>query len=221
MSGANTVNTKISQAQDAGAFDPTWRIPVARVGSDQAFSTDARKLTLGGQFLPLIGGNVSGIVNFIDDANVIAGGAIQSRRNIALTGHTPDVVNKPFVLNNFWTGTNLDPPAGPYGPQYATSITNTLTDFNTGSLGFRGFVTATFAGPRTIGATLSAVTSSVAQSSPFPPGTNVWIPNHDYAAGQGIHNGLSHYAVMTPGRGPVAFTTVSSVNSSRPSPQAS
>ena len=38
---SETVTKRISDAPDAGLFDPSWRIPIAVQGSDGAFSTSA------------------------------------------------------------------------------------------------------------------------------------------------------------------------------------
>lgn len=199
MSGTTPTpnNVKISQAPDAGPFNPAWRIPVAIPGDSRPYSTDAGALQLGGLFLPLAGGNPTGMINLVDNPASGAGGAIQSHRNIVWTGRSADAANQPFKLNLTITGTILDPA----GAQFAlpTGIIQTLNQFNTGSLGFRGFMVQTEPGPGTIGNTISAITSTVTQYSPYPPGNNIWQPGVQYNLNTGITNDLSHYAVIQPG----------------------
>ena len=144
-------------------------------------------------FLPLIGGYVSGILNLVDP-----GGAIQSNRNITFAAPSTNPANQPFWLTTTWTGTNTDPAPAPLGPVYATKITNTLSGFNTGGLGFRGFGAITNVGPLTTGQSISGVTSAVVQTAPFPPGTLKWAPNTAYATNVGVtnpNNQSSYYAV--------------------------
>lgn len=150
--------------------------------------------------LPLIGGKVTGTVHFNDaPAPLTTGGAIQSLRNITLVQPSTNTANKPFFLQNTFTGVNLDPPPGGNGPLYASSITNIFNNYNTGQLGARGFGVLTEVGPLSIGATFSAVTSSVLQIAPHPPTTVLWAPNTVFATNTGVtnpNNLLTYYAVV-------------------------
>lgn len=96
MSGANT---KISAAPDAGAFDPTWRIPLAKIGDPSAYSTSPATLISGQSWqlgpvsglsgLTLVAGILSnasggGTVTKISTASPIAGGDITNAGTISL-----------------------------------------------------------------------------------------------------------------------------------------
>lgn len=144
--------------------------------------------------------------NDSDGSTGATGGAIQSLRNIALAAPTANAVNKPFFLQNTFTGINLDSPVGG-APQYATSITNILGDskgngFSTGNFGFRSFGVVTIAGPGTVGGSISGVDSILGQTAPFPPGilsASYWATSTVYAPNTGITNrtnGASYYTVL-------------------------
>jgi hypothetical protein len=190
-----SATTKISEAPDAGPYNPSWRIPVAVPGFDGAFSTDADQLALGGEFLPLIGGALSGNLT-INSAISYAGdryAPTKTALNIAQTldGQTAGLdfvgasqitvtdtlaVNAPdHVLATFQasiTGQTLDiltPVVGPPLFSFTAAINaNTLTILT----GYTGTITA--------GLTLNWATGSATIMSGGGSGGTVYTLDADY-----------------------------------------
>ena len=184
--------TKISSAPDAGAYDPTWRIPIAASGVSAPLSTSAAALQgAGGLFLPLIGGNIAGIVNLVDP-----GGAIQSSRNITWAVPSGSLANLPFALNMTFTGTNLDPPTA--GFANPIQFNSTFNAFNGSGLGMRTAQFVSNSGPGTVGI-FTGLTSVAQQFSPHPPGTNKWAANTAYSLNFAMTNNLAAYVVTQAG----------------------
>jgi hypothetical protein len=148
----------------------------------------------GGPFLPLTGGNVSGILNLVDP-----GGAININRNIAWSGTSTDAANHSFTFLNTITGTNLDPPTA--GAAIGSNAVTLYNGFNTGSLGKRGWQFWSQVGPGSIGRSFNALVGSVSQVAlgTFAPGTNTWAQNTAYPLNYAMTNNLSYYVATQAG----------------------
>jgi hypothetical protein len=145
-------------------------------------------------FLPLAGGNVSGILNLVDPS-----GGININRNIAWSGTSTDAANHSFTFLNTITGTNLDPPTA--GAAIGSNAVTLYNGFNTGSLGTRGWQFWSQVGPGSIGRSFNALVGSVSQVAlgTFAPGTNTWAPNTAYALNYAMTNNLSYYVATQAG----------------------